>query len=43
VEPSQVPGNAVALGMAAFTLQRFLTRLGLGSPAGTRPRPDPEP
>ena len=43
VEPSQVPGNAVALGMAAFTLQRFLTRLGLASPARTRPRPDPEP
>ncbi|MFF7067439.1 ROK family transcriptional regulator [Streptomyces pseudovenezuelae] len=43
VEPSRVPGNAVALGMAAFTLQQFLTRLGLGSPAGIRPRPDPEP
>ncbi|NGO48889.1 ROK family transcriptional regulator, partial [Streptomyces ureilyticus] len=35
VEPSRVPGNAVALGMAAFTLQQFLNRLGLGSPAGT--------
>ncbi|MFF0156195.1 ROK family protein [Streptomyces sp. NPDC005263] len=42
VEPSHVPGNAVALGMAAFTLQQFLTRLGLASPAGTRPRTDPE-
>ncbi|KOG30403.1 ROK family transcriptional regulator [Streptomyces resistomycificus] len=42
VGPSQVPGNAVSLGMAAFTLQDFLTRLGLASPAGTRPRPDPE-
>lgn len=40
VEPSQVPGNAVALGMAAFTLQQFLTRLGLASPARTRPRRD---
>ncbi|WP_234342831.1 ROK family transcriptional regulator [Streptomyces fulvoviolaceus] len=38
VEPSRVPGNAVALGMAAFTLQQFLTRLGLASPVGTRPR-----
>jgi predicted NBD/HSP70 family sugar kinase len=42
VEPSQVSGNAVALGMAAFTLQRFLDRLGLAGPAGTRPRQDPE-
>ncbi|CAM5654024.1 ROK family transcriptional regulator OS=Streptomyces alboniger OX=132473 GN=CP975_27900 PE=3 SV=1 [Streptomyces alboniger] len=42
VEPSQVPGNAVALGMAAFTLQQFLTRLGLASPARTRPRTEPE-
>lgn len=42
VEPSQVSGNAVALGMAAFTLQRFLDRLGLAGPAGTRPRRDPE-
>ncbi|WP_265579779.1 ROK family transcriptional regulator, partial [Streptomyces spongiae] len=40
VEPSQVPGNAVTLGMAAFTLQQFLTRLGLASPAGTRPWSD---
>lgn len=39
VEPSRVPGNAVSLGMAAFTLQQFLNRLGLASPAGTRPRP----
>lgn len=42
VEPSQVSGNAVALGMAAFTLQQFLDRLGLAGPAGTRPRQDPE-
>ncbi|MGH3372787.1 MAG: ROK family protein, partial [Nocardioidaceae bacterium] len=32
VEASQVPGNAVALGMAAFTLERFLSQLGLPSP-----------
>lgn len=42
VEPSRVPGNAVALGMAAFTLQQFLDRLGLAGPVGTRPRQDPE-
>ncbi|MDN0199225.1 ROK family transcriptional regulator [Streptomyces sp. S.PNR 29] len=37
VEASQVPGNGVALGMATFTLERFLTRLGLASPGRTRP------
>jgi predicted NBD/HSP70 family sugar kinase len=42
IQPSQVPGNAVTLGMAAFTLQQFLNRLGLASPAGTRPWPDPD-
>ncbi|WP_328993173.1 ROK family protein [Kribbella sp. NBC_01245] len=35
VEASKVPGNAVALGMAAFTLEQFLGRLGLASPAST--------
>ncbi|MBA4861714.1 ROK family transcriptional regulator [Streptomyces sp. PSKA54] len=42
VEASQVPGNAVALGMAAFTLEQFLIRLGLASPARTRPQADPD-
>ncbi|MET8975381.1 ROK family transcriptional regulator [Streptomyces sp. NPDC004539] len=36
VQASPVPGNAVALGMAAFTLEEFLTRLGLASPARAR-------
>ncbi|SDN55135.1 Sugar kinase of the NBD/HSP70 family, may contain an N-terminal HTH domain [Streptomyces sp. cf386] len=36
VEVSEVPGNAVSLGMATFTLEQFLTRLGLASPARTR-------
>ncbi|MFM9445871.1 ROK family protein [Streptomyces acidiscabies] len=36
VQASPVPGNAVALGMAAFTLERFLERLGLASPARAR-------
>ncbi|TDO31015.1 putative NBD/HSP70 family sugar kinase [Kribbella sp. VKM Ac-2527] len=35
VEVTYVPGNAVALGMAAFTLEQFLGRLGLASPAST--------
>jgi predicted NBD/HSP70 family sugar kinase len=35
VEASRVPGNAVALGMAAFTLEQFLGALGLASPAST--------
>jgi predicted NBD/HSP70 family sugar kinase len=35
VEVSRVPGNAVALGMAAFTLEKFLGQLGLASPAST--------
>ncbi|MEU6353518.1 ROK family protein [Streptomyces sp. NPDC047072] len=39
VDISEVPGNAVSLGMAAFTLEQFLNRLGLASPAGTRPQP----
>ncbi|TDD27763.1 ROK family transcriptional regulator [Kribbella turkmenica] len=41
VEASRVPGNAVALGMATFTLEQFLGALGLASPAsapGTRRR-----
>jgi predicted NBD/HSP70 family sugar kinase len=39
VEASRVPGNAVALGMAAFTLEQFLGALGLASPASaTTPR-----
>jgi hypothetical protein len=33
VEASRVPGNPVALGMAAFSLERFLGTLGLASPA----------
>ncbi len=33
VEASRVPGNPVALGMAAFSLERFLCTLGLASPA----------
>ncbi|TDU87185.1 putative NBD/HSP70 family sugar kinase [Kribbella voronezhensis] len=33
VEVSRVPGNPVALGMAAFALEHFLGRLGLPSPA----------
>jgi predicted NBD/HSP70 family sugar kinase len=33
VEASHVPGNAVALGMAAFTLEQFLGALGLATPA----------
>ena len=37
VEVSRVPGNAVALGMAAFALQRFLSQRGLASPASTLP------
>ncbi|WP_416971145.1 ROK family protein [Streptomyces sp. 4F14] len=36
LQASPVPGNAVALGMAAFTLERFLERLGLASPARAR-------
>ncbi|MGJ5892367.1 ROK family transcriptional regulator [Streptomyces sp. V2] len=36
VQASPVPGNAVALGMAAFTLEGFLERLGLASPARAR-------
>ncbi|MCL8011470.1 hypothetical protein [Streptomyces sp. AS02] len=39
---SEVPGNAVSLGMATFTLERFLTRLGLASPARARPQPGAE-
>lgn len=39
VEISEVPGNAVSLGMAAFTLEQFLNRLGLASPVRTRPQP----
>jgi predicted NBD/HSP70 family sugar kinase len=35
VETSTVPGNPVALGMAAFALEHFLGRLGLASPAST--------
>ncbi|MGC9538557.1 ROK family protein [Streptomyces sp. UG1] len=42
VELSRIPGNAVSLGMAAFTLERFLTRLGLSSPARTRSQPAAE-
>ena len=41
VESSRVPGNPVALGMAAFALEQFLGQLGLASPAsapGTRRR-----
>ncbi|GAA3098216.1 putative NBD/HSP70 family sugar kinase [Kribbella aluminosa] len=34
VEASQVPGNPVALGMAAFSLEQFLRTLGLSSKAG---------
>ena len=33
VESSAVPGNPVALGMAAFTLEQYLGRLGVPSPA----------
>ncbi|MFF0271519.1 ROK family protein [Kribbella sp. NPDC004536] len=33
VEASQVPGNPVALGMAAFSLEQFLGTLGLASKA----------
>ncbi|MFK4089565.1 ROK family protein [Kribbella sp. NPDC020789] len=33
VEASAVPGNPVALGMAAFTLEQYLGRLGVPSPA----------
>jgi predicted NBD/HSP70 family sugar kinase len=46
VEVSRVPGNPVALGMAAFALEHFLGQLGLPSPASapiarrrTRPQP----
>ncbi|MFF4833348.1 ROK family transcriptional regulator [Streptomyces sp. NPDC001315] len=39
VEASRVPGNAVALGMAAFTLEQFLARLGLASSARARAQP----
>ncbi|GAA4061013.1 ROK family transcriptional regulator [Streptomyces shaanxiensis] len=39
---SEVPGNAVSLGMATFTLERFLTRLGLAGTARTRPQPGAE-
>jgi predicted NBD/HSP70 family sugar kinase len=35
VEVSRVPGNPVALGMAAFALEHFLGQLGLASPAST--------
>jgi predicted NBD/HSP70 family sugar kinase len=35
VEASRVPGNPVALGMAAFALEHFLGQLGLASPAST--------
>ena len=35
VESSRVPGNPVALGMAAFALEQFLGQLGLASPAST--------
>jgi predicted NBD/HSP70 family sugar kinase len=38
VEVSEVPGNAVCLGMAAFTLEQFRARLGLVSQARTRPQ-----
>jgi predicted NBD/HSP70 family sugar kinase len=39
VEASRVPGNAVALGMTAFTLEKFLGRLGLAStPTAVRRR-----
>lgn len=37
IEASRVPGNAVALGMAAFTLEHFLRLLGLPSSASTPP------
>jgi predicted NBD/HSP70 family sugar kinase len=37
VEASRVPGNAVALGMATFTLEQFLGALGLASPASAPP------
>lgn len=37
VEVSEVPGNPVALGMAAFGLEQFLVRLGLPGPASSRP------
>ena len=42
VEVSEVPGNSVGLGMAAFTLEQFLARLGLVSQARTRPQPAAE-
>jgi predicted NBD/HSP70 family sugar kinase len=35
VDASRVPGNAVALGMAAFSLEQFLGQRGLASPAST--------
>jgi len=38
VQASPVPGNAVALGMAAFTLEQFLARLGLAGPDRARVR-----
>lgn len=38
VEVSRVPGNAVALGMAALTLERFLGELGLASAPTIRRR-----
>ncbi|MFI5734896.1 ROK family protein [Kribbella sp. NPDC051587] len=39
VEASAVPGNPVALGMAAFTLEQYLGHLGVPSPASaTTPR-----
>ena len=38
-----MPGNSVCLGMAAFTLEQFLARLGLVGPARTRPQPGAGP
>lgn len=39
VEASAVPGNPVALGMAAFTLEQYLGKLGVpGSASALRPR-----
>ncbi|MBO1330700.1 ROK family protein [Streptomyces sp. VRA16 Mangrove soil] len=37
VAASEVPGNPVAVGMAAFALERFLVTLGLAGPASSRP------
>ncbi|MFF1359672.1 ROK family protein [Streptomyces sp. NPDC058297] len=37
VEASLVPGNPVAVGMAAFALEQFLVTLGLAGPASSRP------